>query len=146
MYDRIRSLAVRLTLAAALVVAGHPARGEPPSLFTRIGGLPVLEQVAASTIDRSAAGKDTRRSFEGVNLKYLKAKLTEQFCEITGGPCKYSGDTMKLSHQGLNITEAEFNGLVQHLRDALDESGVGQRAKNELLKLLAPMKRDIVTH
>jgi hemoglobin len=51
---------------------------------------------------------------------------------------------MKESHAGLNITEAEFYLTVQFLRDALD-ARVGEREKNELLRLLAPMKRDIVT-
>ncbi|MBL8525103.1 MAG: group 1 truncated hemoglobin, partial [Betaproteobacteria bacterium] len=72
-------------------------------------------------------------------------KVVEHICELSAGPCKYSGDSMKLSHQGLDIREAEFYGMVQHLRDALDKAGVPQGAKNELLKILAPMKRDIVT-
>ena len=35
--------------------------------------------------------------------------------------------------------------MVQFLRDSLAHNGVGEREKNELLRLLAPMKRDIVT-
>jgi hypothetical protein len=34
---------------------------------------------------------------------------------------------------------------VQFLREALDHANVGVAEKNELLRLLAPMKRDIVT-
>ena len=52
---------------------------------------------------------------------------------------------MKEVHGGLDITDAEFNGLVEHLTSALNTNGVGLREKNELLKLLAPMKRDVVT-
>jgi len=35
--------------------------------------------------------------------------------------------------------------LVEHLVAILDRSGVGTREKNELLGLLAPLKRDVVT-
>ena len=48
-------------------------------------------------------------------------------------------------HKGLKNTEAEMNLMVQWLREACDKAGVGTREKNELLRLLAPMKRDIVT-
>jgi len=34
---------------------------------------------------------------------------------------------------------------VDILREEMDRAGVDAGAKNELLKLLAPMKRDIVT-
>ena len=87
----------------------------------------------------------TKRSFDKVNLVNLKKKIAEHICELTEGPCKYSGDPMKLVHKGMDITESEFYGMVEHLRIALDRAGVDEGAKNELLRILAPMKRDIVT-
>ncbi len=105
----------------------------------------MIVQVVSDTIDRTASDPATKRSFDKVDLVKLKKKVVEHICELSAGPCKYSGDSMKLSHQGLDIREAEFYGMVQHLRDALDKAGVPQGAKNELLKILAPMKRDIVT-
>ena len=87
----------------------------------------------------------TKRSFQKINLKRLREKLNEQICALSNGPCQYSGDSMKDVHGGLDITDAEFNGLVENLTTALNANGVGLREKNELLKLLAPMKRDVVT-
>ena len=52
---------------------------------------------------------------------------------------------MKIAHQGLDITEAEFYGFVDILRGTLNRAKVPESAKNELLRILAPMKRDIVT-
>ena len=52
---------------------------------------------------------------------------------------------MHLAHGGLKITEREFNSIVECLRSVLNRHGIGEREKNELLRLLAPMKRDIVT-
>ena len=51
---------------------------------------------------------------------------------------------MKEVHAGLHISEAEFFGMVTDLRDVLKERRVSQAAINELLRLLAPMKRDVV--
>jgi hemoglobin len=134
-------LAVWLALVLSACVG---AQSKPASLYTRLGGKPVIEAVVAETIDVLAASHDGRRSFDRVNLKRVKRLVAEQFCALSGGPCTYSGDDMRISHAGLHITEREFNAIVQILRDALNRQGVGEREKNELLRLLAPMKRDIV--
>jgi hemoglobin len=47
-------------------------------------------------------------------------------------------------HAGHQISEAEFYGMVEILRDSLRRHDVGLRERNELLALLAPMKRDVV--
>lgn len=115
------------------------------SLYARLGGEAVVTKVVGETIDRCAVSPQTRRSFDKINLKNLKKKLVEQICFLGGGGCEYSGDDMKLVHKGLDITESEFYGLVDILRDTLNKAGVAEGPKNELLRLLAPMKREVVT-
>ena len=131
-------------LAAVLLAACAADPRSEPTLWTRLGGQAVVAGVVAETLERSATDPRTRRSFEGVKIERVKQKLTEQICELAAGPCRYSGDPMKPVHQGLKITAAEFDLLVQFLREALDHAHVGLAEKNELLRLLAPMKRDIV--
>ena len=115
------------------------------SLFDRMGGAPIVAKVVDQLLDLSMNDARTKRSFQKINLKRLREKLNEQICALSNGPCQYSGDSMKDVHGGLDITDAEFNGLVEHLTTALNANGVGLRETNELLKLLAPMKRDVVT-
>lgn len=136
----------RYLMAVALAwlagCAADPQR--EPTLWTRLGGQPVVVAVIEETVERSASDPRTKRSFDGVKISRVKEKLVEQVCSLSGGPCKYTGDPMQASHKGLKITMAEFDLLVQFLRDALDRNKVGESEKNELLRLLAPMKRDIV--
>lgn len=113
------------------------------SLFTRIGGLPVLTQITDEFIDKVATAPSTKRSFDGIKLKTLKESVVAQLCKLTGGPCVYEGETMLNSHKDAKITEAEFDAFVSMFRDTLNKY-VSTREKNELLKILAPMKRDIV--
>ena len=131
--------------AGVLLAACASAPTEAPTLWTRLGGEPVVKRVVNETIDRSSSDPRTARSFKDVKLQNVKDKIVEQICSLTGGGCKYTGDPMDKVHKGLKNTEAEMNLLVQYLRDALDNAGVGTREKNELLAILAPMKRDIVT-
>ena len=135
-------LAALLIGTAMITATGAHADG---SLFDRMGGAPVLEKVLDQSLDLSMNDPRTKRSFQKINLKRLREKLNEQICALSNGPCQYSGDSMKEVHGGLDITDAEFNGMVEHLTTALSANGVGLREKNELLKLLAPMKRDVVT-
>lgn len=114
-------------------------------MYERLGGDAVLTAVVGDTIDQLADSPDGRRSFDRVKLDRVKKHVVLQFCALTGGPCRYEGDDMRLAHGGLEITEREFNAIVAILREALARHGVGEREKNELLRLLAPMKRDIVT-
>jgi hemoglobin len=114
------------------------------SLYARMGGEPVVQAVVSDTLDRVTADPRLERSFDGVNMRRLKRLLAEQICELSGGGCHYSGDPMREVHAGLHISEAEFYGLVQILRDSLRRHQVHLRERNELLALLAPMKRDVV--
>ncbi|OYW39650.1 MAG: hypothetical protein B7Z35_03460 [Hydrogenophilales bacterium 12-61-10] len=114
------------------------------SLYSRIGGQPVVAGVVDQMIEAVAHDPNVNQSFDKVNLKRLKEKLAEQICALSGGGCIYTGDEMKLVHKGLRINEREFFYLVEALREALDSHGVAQSEKNELLAILAPMKRLIV--
>jgi hemoglobin len=51
---------------------------------------------------------------------------------------------MREVHAGHHITQSDFYDMVSTLRDVLKERHVDLGATNELLRLLAPMKRDIV--
>lgn len=129
-------------LAALLCACAAPQPA--PSLYDRLGGLPMITAIVDKAVDRHVADPRTRRSFEGVDLKALKASIVSQACEASGGPCKYRGKSMPKAHEGLDITPAEFDTAMGHIAQTLDELHVGPREKEEFLALLRPMKNDIV--
>ncbi|MDT7848529.1 group 1 truncated hemoglobin [Methylophilus sp. VKM B-3414] len=129
-----------------LCMAGCTAQPKPDaSLFSRIGGLPMLSRLSNQTLDIVSKDPRTARSFEGVKMVTLKQSLTNFLCVKTGGQCEYEGETMKNAHADVHITMAEFEIMVEVLRERMDINGVGTKEKNELLKILAPMKRDVVS-
>lgn len=141
---RARHLIAGIAIAAVCAACAAPAPSAVPTLYQRIGGEPVVQRVVDDVIDRTASDPRTARSFKDVKMSRVKEKLREQICNLAGGPCKYTGDPMNEVHKGLKITEAEFSLMVQFLRDALERGGVRDAEKNELLRMLGPMKRDIV--
>lgn len=142
MNNLFRCSAFALTIAASLMPAPCLAAD---TLYDRIGGAPVLARVVDDFMQFNRSNPRTERSFRKINKKRFSEELNKQLCELSNGPCDYQGDDMKLVHGGLEITDAEFNGVVENLTAALERNGVGLREKNELLRLLAPMKRDVVT-
>jgi hemoglobin len=85
-----------------------------------------------------------KKHFREGDVEGLKRKLVDQVGEATGGPQTYTGKSMKEAHAGLGITDADFDALVAALVRALDQNGVPPAEKDELLGLLAPMRKDVV--
>jgi hemoglobin len=135
-----------LLVAACLALASPGAHAAESSLYERIGGPDVIQRIAEQTLGRVAADPAVNQSFDGVNLSKLSVKLARHLCAVTGGNCPPSEDSIKVVHAGLDIGQREFYAMVESLRIACDTNGVGEREKNELLRVLAPMKRDVVTH
>lgn len=136
---------MRLLTGCSAALLTLCATAEPsPSLYERLGGAPVMSGVVSRTLERTASSPLTQRSFKGIKLATLNQSLLMQICSISGGGCKYEGDTMVNAHKDAKIQPHEFDAMVAMLREELDRAGVAVGAKNDLLRLLAPMKRDIV--
>jgi len=133
-------LGLVLLLAASLQV--HAA---DDSLYTALGGNPGIHRFVADLVQSVQRDPRIRDSYDGTDFVRLAAKLEEQFCEVSGGPCQYSGKDMKTIHEDLAINRAQFNALVENLQDAMRRNDVPLRAQNRLLARLAPMHRDVVT-
>ena len=143
--SRIPFFPSALSVIAALALASCASQAPQASLYSRLGGLPAIKAVVEKTLDTAASDPRTSRSFKGIKLAGVKESVVAQLCEASGGPCKYQGESMAKVHAGLDITSAEFDAFAGQLVSVLDEFKVGAAEKNELLQLLGPMKRDIVT-
>ncbi|MEP6885368.1 MAG: group 1 truncated hemoglobin [Gammaproteobacteria bacterium] len=141
-----RALASSFLLLSGMVAsaAAGATHGAHPRLYDRLGGAVGVTAIADALIDRVSTDPKLERSFKDSKLDRIKRLLAEQICDLSGGPCHYSGDSMREVHAGHHISEAEFFGMVADLRTVLKERRVSQGATNELLRLLAPMKRDVV--
>jgi len=135
-------LAILLTLATWFGVGC--AHAAPAPLFEQLGGVAGIERLTTRLLDRTAGDPRTGASFKGVNRRELDRSVAAYLCRLADGPCVYEGETMRNSHADLGIRGSQFDLMVQFLRDELDAAGVSTAAKNELLRRLAPTRRDIV--
>ena len=141
---------VMVALAAAVFALGCSSSmdsGKPmgqASLYERLGGKPAITAVVDDFVGNVAGDTRINKRFANADIPRLKARLVDQVCEASGGPCKYTGASMRDAHKGMNITDAEFGALVEDLVKSLDKFKVPAKEKNELLGALGGMKGDIV--
>jgi hemoglobin len=135
------SLAILMMTAAA---SGPKARADD-TLYRDLGGRATLERIVDGAVAMWVTDARIAQTFDNLNLDRFKRRLTDQLCELAGGPCRYTGRNMYLTHKGLHLDIVEFNALVEDLQDAMNQVRVPFRTQNRLLAILAPMKRDIVT-
>lgn len=150
---RIVGLALALALAVPAVVGstgcgGKKAVNAPTvTLYDRLGQRPVIEAVTDKFLANVLADTRINASFAHLDadgVAHLRTMLVDQLCKATGGPCTYTGKSMKEAHAGMGITEVQFNALVEDLTKALDEAGARAADRDELLGAIGGMKGDIV--
>lgn len=143
-----RIIAVVCLLAGLAVTAAAQDGMQPKmmekSLFERLGGKEALTAVVDEFVARAAADARINKKFGKTDIPRLKFHLVEQLCAATGGPCKYTGRSMKAAHKDMKVTEGEFTALVEDLVGALDKFNVPEKEKGELLGILGPLKDQIV--
>jgi hemoglobin len=114
------------------------------SLYERLGGLDAITAVVESFVGRCAGDTRINAKFVRTDVPRLQKMLVDQVCEATGGPCTYTGRSMRETHDGMGVTAGEFEALVEELVAALDEFGVPAAEQDDLLGLLGPMRSEIV--
>ena len=117
------------------------------SLYERLGGLEAITAVIDDFLANVVADDRINARFANMDeaaVGHLRQMLIDQVCAATGGPCEYKGKNMVEAHTGMNVTEDEFNALVEDLAKSLDKFNVPEKEKGELLGALGGMKGDIV--
>ena len=139
-----------LSFVASTLVVPAVAQPAPKSLYERLGGVYNISALVDDFIERllvndtlnaNPAIKEARARVPKAGLKF---HVTALVCEVTGGPCKYTGRTMKESHAKLNIDEAQWRAMVVDFRKSLAAFKVPAHEQEELVTIVGSTKKDIV--
>ena len=146
--NALKSVLASLTLMLALAGASRAQDGMmKKSLYDRLGGYNAIAAVVDDFVGRLVADKQFERFFVGHSTdskKRIRQHIVDQLCAAAGGPCIYTGRTMKDSHAGLGISDAEWDAAAKHLVASLDKFKVGEQEKKDLLAFVSSLKADIV--
>jgi hemoglobin len=154
---RIDPARVNTTVLAAVMVitvgtAIQTARAQvtQPSLYERLGGAYSIATVVDDFIERLLvnatlnANPAINQARARVPKAGLKFHVTALVCEVSGGPCKYTGRTMRESHQHLNISQVEWDAMVADFKATLNKFTVPLQEQQELIAIVGGTRKDIV--
>jgi hemoglobin len=139
-----------IVIMAGVATQTTRAQVTQPSLYERLGGVYSIATVVDDFIERllvnatlnaNPAIKEARVRVPRAGLKF---HVTTLVCEVSGGPCKYTGRAMKESHQHLNITQVEWDAMVADFKATLNKFKVPQREQQELIMIVGSTEKDIV--
>ena len=141
-------LALPLTLLG--VFASSSTHADDAPLYDRLGGLPAISLAVSEFVDDfiedplimanpAVAEQKTTEA-----APYIKFQVTALVCELSGGPCQYTGKNMREAHDGLGVTAEEWDRMVEIFVATLDTLEVPETEQQELLDLLGPTRDDIV--
>jgi hemoglobin len=134
---------IALTVCATVCTTAS-AQAANEAALAGFGGSEGLAKMTNDFVERLQKNERIARFFADSDNERLAALLTEQFCDLLGGGCKYSGRPMGKVHRGMNVKSADFNALAEELQNAMNAAGVSQSEQYRLIAKLAPMHRDVV--
>ncbi len=129
--------AVASTWSTSEVGAGEDSRR---TLYQRLGGYDVV----AAILDDFGP-----RVFDDPELSLFLTDIDEEMgkrgrelaldllCELTGGPCFYTGGDVKMTHKRIGLTDDHWQLVLEYMGETLDEMNIGNDEKTDFIAIIA---------
>ena len=117
------------------------------SLYLRLGGYDAIAAFSDDLLRRLKSDPQVGVYWKGKCAEAMKKHrqlLVDFLSQVAGGPVQYTGMDMKTSHEGLGITDDEWDVFVRIAIATLDDLGVPEPEKADFLACAAGFKGDIV--
>jgi hemoglobin len=141
-------------LFALLCITGAiSAQSAPPetnTLFERLGGTPGITAIVDDVID-------AHMNNPAINARFLPIQdQPERFARIrqhtidffsagSGGPVEYKGRDMVTTHQGMNISAAEYMHVMDDIMGVLDKHQIDEESQKDVLAILWSLKETVMS-
>ena len=119
---------------------------EQTPLFERLGGRDGIHALVQKVLDNHFVNPVVRTRFE--QAKMTKDEMVEGgfefFCTGLSGTPTYTGRPIPEAHAGMNISDAEFNAVLDDILAAMASLGIRELEQAEALKILYGMRTEVV--
>ena len=134
--------------AASATVFARASSSKPgASLYSRLGGSDGITAFIDDFLGRATNDPVIIPFFKGLStadLQRIRQHVIELLCSATGGGCVYSGKEMKAVHARMEITNDTWNAFTGHLNETVTRFKIADRERNELVVIIASLKKDVV--
>lgn len=117
------------------------------SLYERVGGYDGITAFANDLLPRLRGDAQLGRFWEhrgDDGIAREKHLLIDYLCANAGGPVYYTGRDMKLSHEGMRISESDWSVFLHHAGATMESSQVPQQERDEVVAFVLSLKDDMV--
>ena len=119
------------------------------SLFERLGEERGIENIVDDVVEAHMNNPIISARFtpyleKPENLAKIKKHTVDFFVTGSGGPQVYAGRDMETTHQGMNISSAEYMETMDDIFMVLDKHGKNAQTKKDVLEILWSLKGMII--
>ena len=114
------------------------------TLYVKYGSR-LTSGMAECFYDRVLVDPELAPFFEGIDVEKLREHLADFLTVLTGGPNLYKGRDLLASHQGLKISEADFDRLMVHVAAAAEELDIAPEDIATVAEAIIGLKDQVVT-
>jgi hemoglobin len=117
------------------------------SLYERLGGYDVVVVAVDEILPRLMKDSQLERFWQNRGADGVARErqlLIDYLSSASGGPMYYTGRNMKLSHEGMGISESDWSIFISHVADALDHLSVSDPERGDVLGFIESLKGNIV--
>ena len=119
------------------------------TLYQRLGGSAGINALVADIVALHMENPVIRARFRPYLETPEKLEITKKhlcaFLEAgSGGTAKYTGRTMRDTHRGMNINEAEYVATIDDILAALRKHGIDEQTQKDVLAIAYSLKEEIL--
>jgi hemoglobin len=119
------------------------------TLYQRLGGSSGINALVTDIVALHMENPVIRARFRPYLEAPEKLEITKKhlcaFLEAgSGGTAKYTGRTMRDTHRGMNISEAEYMATIDDILAALRNHGIDEQTQKDVLAIAYSLKDEIL--
>src|SRR5690606_30450741 len=124
-------LSLLLILALTATISGCQLQpSQPgPDLYQQLGERAGIASIVEDLLFLIVDDERINQAFRGIDVKQFRRNLTDQLCQLSGGPCTSTCREMRELHADMAITHTPFNAVTSSWSLAMDQSLRPSRVK-----------------
>ncbi len=114
------------------------------SLYQKLGGKAAMEAAVDAFYVKVLADDRVKHFFDDVSMDKQRRKQKEFLSAAFGGPLPWTGKDMRKAHEGMGITEVQFNAIAENLVNTLKDLKISQDLIDQVVAVALTTKDDVL--
>lgn len=118
-----------------------------PTLYERLGGYDGISAFADDLLPRLQSDSQLGRFWQhrgNDGIAREKQLLVDFLAANAGGPMYYTGRNMKITHEGMNISESDWSIFLAYAGETMKALDVPQQECDDIVGFVLSLKDEIV--